>query len=31
VPSTPEDTRSFWQIYTPINILKEIKFRITGN
>jgi ectoine hydroxylase-related dioxygenase (phytanoyl-CoA dioxygenase family) len=27
----PEIKPSFWQIYTPTNIIKEIKFRLTGN
>lgn len=24
------DDRSFWQTYTPMNIIKEVKFRLTG-
>lgn len=24
------DNRSFWQTYTPLNILKEVRFRLTG-
>jgi len=26
-----EDKKTFWQVYTPSNILREIKFRVTGN
>lgn len=25
------EKESFWKIYTPMNILREVKFRITGN
>ena len=28
-PTQPKE--SFWKVYTPINILREIKFRVTGN
>ncbi|MGB0918761.1 MAG: phytanoyl-CoA dioxygenase family protein, partial [Flavobacteriales bacterium] len=34
VETTPENSgsteRTFWQTYTPINILKEVRFRLTG-
>ncbi len=26
-----ENAKPFWQVYTPMNILREIKFRVTGN
>ena len=25
-----KDSRAFFEIYTPVNILKEVKYRITG-
>lgn len=28
---TTSSPKSFWQIYTPMNILREIKYRVTGN
>lgn len=28
--SSSGDGRSFWQVYTPINIIKEVRFRLTG-
>ena len=26
-----DSKKSFWEVYTPINILREIKYRLTGN
>lgn len=33
IPETavPETAPSFWEVYTPLNILREIKYRITGH
>jgi ectoine hydroxylase-related dioxygenase (phytanoyl-CoA dioxygenase family) len=27
----PKDHRSFWKVYTPMNVVREIKYRITGS
>lgn len=29
--SSSGDDRTFWETYTPINVLKEIRFRLTGH
>lgn len=29
-PAETEAKKSFWKVYTPMNILREIKYRITG-
>ncbi|NCA20375.1 MAG: hypothetical protein EBS86_04480 [Crocinitomicaceae bacterium] len=31
LPTQEVEERSFWKVYTPMNILREVKFRITGN
>lgn len=28
--TSPEIEKSFWEVYTPMNIAREIKFRVTG-
>jgi hypothetical protein len=29
--NTPEEKLPFWKVYTPINIFKEMRYRLTGN
>jgi hypothetical protein len=31
IPEWEAEKKTFWQVYTPLNILREIKYRITGN
>ncbi len=28
--TSPKEERNFWEVYTPMNIAREIKFRVTG-
>jgi hypothetical protein len=30
VENANRDDRTFWQTYTPMNIIREVRFRLTG-
>jgi hypothetical protein len=29
--TSAEPQKSFWKVYTPMNVVREIKYRITGS